>query len=173
MKKGPPVSRRTSLLGRACESIAIFPPEGSLTEDFVDSPVRQGNHEQIAVRPRVDVCPDAEAGAEEQAFTFGNFKLGKVVGHAIEQARVADDYFAPVAVPFATIVPVIITTVIITLVIIVAGTIVAVVTVLVFTAATIVELESEQSSALEEVPRGADYQVVRVQHLRGAEKASR
>jgi hypothetical protein len=70
-----------------------------------------------------------------------------------QTSAVADDYFAPVAVPFATIVAVIITTVIITLVIIVAGTIVAVVTVLVFTAATIVELESEQSSALEEVTR--------------------
>jgi len=49
----------------------------------------------------VDVGPDAEAGAEEQAFTFGDFKLGKVVGDAIEQTRIADDYFAPVAVPSA------------------------------------------------------------------------
>src|SRR4026207_1556677 len=97
MKKGPPVTRRTSLLRRACESIAIFPPEGSLAEDFVDGPVRQGNHEKDAVTPRADGVPDAEAGAEEQAFTFGDLKLGKVIGHAIEQARIADDYFAPVA----------------------------------------------------------------------------
>jgi hypothetical protein len=58
--------------------------------DFVDRALIRRDHEQVAVRPGLDVGHDPEVRADEQALAFGDVELAVVAGDPVLQPRVAD-----------------------------------------------------------------------------------
>lgn len=65
-------------------------PLRTLTEDFVYRPARQRDNEQVSVGSGVNICGDAEARAEEQAFAFCNLELRQIIRYAVRQSRILD-----------------------------------------------------------------------------------
>ena len=68
-----------------------------LPEDLVDGALREGDDEQVAVRPGLDVGGDAEVGAEEQGLALRDVVLRVVVGYQILEPWVVHRDLLPVA----------------------------------------------------------------------------
>src|ERR1043166_7103809 len=66
------------------------------SENLINGAVRKRDDEEIPVRPGVNVRADAEPGAEEQAFAFGDVELGEVIRDAIFQPRIVHRNLAAV-----------------------------------------------------------------------------
>src|SRR5688500_10889290 len=61
---------------------------GLTRKNLVDRTSGQRDHEQIAIRSRLDVGHDTEVLADEKALAFGDLVFGQVVGHAILKPRI-------------------------------------------------------------------------------------
>ena len=55
--------------------------------NLVDGAVAERHDEQVAVRPGLDIGPDAEPRPEAKRLALGRIELGRVVGDAVRKAR--------------------------------------------------------------------------------------
>src|SRR4030095_8883015 len=76
---------------------ADYPEPGLPPVDLMDRALRQGHHEQVAVRTGLDVGHDPEVRPDEQALALGDVELVAVVCDPVGQPRVVDGDLPAVA----------------------------------------------------------------------------